>query len=191
MTKKFSDAKEIIDNAGQRMDKAIEKLRSNLSTIRTGRASVGLLDRIQIEYYGTPTPVNQLASISVPEARMLIVQPWDKSIIKDIEKSIQKSDLGLTTSNDGQIIRIPIPQLTEERRKELIKVVKSISEEARVAVRNIRRDANDHIRALEKNHEISKDELQHFESGVQKLTDSHIAAIDNIMTSKEKEVLEV
>lgn len=184
-------SKEIINDANSRMGKAIDTTRANLSTIRTGRASVGLLDRIQIDYYGTPTPINQVASVNAPEARLLVVQPWDKSIIADIEKAVMKSDLGLSTSNDGQVIRIPIPQLTEERRKELIKVVKSVGEEGRVAVRNIRRDANEHLKALEKNHEISKDDLQRDQGEIQKLTDKHIETIDNLLSAKEKEVLEV
>lgn len=185
------DSKAIINDANVRMDKAIDSTRSNLSTIRTGRASVGLLDRITVDYYGTSTPVSQVASISAPEARLLVVQPWDKTILNDIEKAIMKSDLGLTTSNDGQIIRIPIPQLTEERRKELIKVVKSVGEEGKVAIRNVRRDANDHLKNLEKNHEISKDELQRDQAEIQKITDKHIETIDKLLAAKEKEVLEV
>lgn len=185
------DSKEIMNDANIRMDKAIDSTRANLSTIRTGRASVGLLDRITVDYYGTPTPVNQVASVNAPEARLLVVQPWDKAILNDIEKAIMKSDLGLSTSNDGQVIRIPIPQLTEERRKELTKVVKSVGEEGKVAIRNIRRDANDHLKNLEKDHELSKDELQRYQGDVQKLTDKHIQNIDNLLAAKEKEVLEV
>lgn len=185
------EAKELLSEAVVRMDKAVEATRGNLATIRTGRAAVSLLDRVKVDYYGTSTPVNQVASLSVPDPRTILVQPWDKTQLTNIEKAIMKSDLGLSPSNDGQVIRIPVPPLTEERRKELIKVVKSVAEEGRVAVRNIRRDANEHLRGMEKNHEISKDELQHWQEQVQKETDNHISKIDSIASNKEKEVLEV
>lgn len=186
-----TDYKQLLKVAEDRMKKAVEVTRHDLATVRTGRASSALLDRINVDYYGTPTPVNQIASISVPEPRMLIVQPWDKSAIGTIEKAILKSDLGLSPSNDGQVIRIPIPTLTEERRKELIKVVRNVAEEGRVAVRNIRRDSNDKLRDWEKNHEISKDDLQHGQSDIQKLTDKYIGEIDQVLSNKENEVLEV
>lgn len=174
-----------------RMRKAIEATRSEFATVRTGRASTALLDRIMVDYYGTPTPINQLASISVPEPRMLLVQPWDRTSVQAIERAVLKSDLGLTPSNDGSAIRLPIPQLTEERRRELLRVVRGMSEDGRVAVRNIRRDANEDIRRMEKDHLISKDDLQRNQEKVQKLTDKFIEEIDHMLANKEKELLEV
>lgn len=183
--------KQVINQAKEKMTKAIQAYTRALSSIRAGRANASLLDRIVVEYYGAPTPVNQLAGISVPEARLLVIQPYDKSVLGDIEKAILKSDLGLTPSNDGSIIRLTIPQLTEERRKELVKLVKKESEEAKVAVRNIRRDANDDLKKLEKNGEITEDDLRGYSDDIQKLTDDHIAKIDQITKDKEKEILEV
>lgn len=183
--------KQVIDNAKERMTKAIQAYTRELASIRAGRANASLLDRITVDYYGAPTPVNQLAGISVPEARLLVIQPYDKSILGEIEKAILKSDIGLTPSNDGSIIRLTIPQLTEDRRKDLVKLVKKESEEAKVAIRNVRRDANDDLKKLEKNGEITEDDLRGYSDDIQKLTDEHINKIDSITKDKEKEILEV
>ena len=182
---------QVISTTKDRMTKAIQSYSRELASIRAGRASASLLDRITVDYYGAPTPVNQIAGITTPEARLLVIQPYDKSILGDIEKAILKSDLGLNPTNDGQIIRIAIPQLTEERRKELVKVVKKESEEAKVALRNIRRDSNDSLKKLEKNGDITEDALRGFSDDVQKLTDEYIQKIDQITKDKEKEILEV
>ncbi|OLS42100.1 ribosome recycling factor [Bacillus sp. MRMR6] len=184
-------AQQVISATKDRMTKAIQAYTRELASIRAGRASASLLDRITVDYYGAPTPVNQVAGISTPEARLLVIQPYDKSILGDIEKAILKSDLGLNPSNDGMLIRLPIPQLTEERRKDLVKLVKKESEEAKIAVRNIRRDANDDLKKLEKNGEITEDALRGFSDDIQKLTDEHISKIDQITKDKEKEILEV
>lgn len=183
--------KQVIANAKERMTKAIQAYTRELASIRAGRANASLLDRITVDYYGAPTPVNQLAGISVPEARLLVIQPYDKSILGDIEKAILKSDIGLTPSNDGSIIRLTIPQLTEERRKDLVKLVKKESEEAKVAIRNVRRDANDDLKKLEKNGEITEDDLRGYSDDIQKITDDQINKIDSITKEKEKEILEV
>lgn len=183
--------KQAIANAKERMSKAIQAYTRELASIRAGRASASLLDRVQVDYYGAPTPVNQLAGISVPEARLLVIQPYDKSILGEVEKAILKSDLGLNPSNDGSIIRIAIPQLTEERRKELAKQVKKEAEEAKIAIRNIRRDGNEDLKKLEKNGEITEDDLRGYSDDIQKLTDEHIAKIDQITKDKEKEIMEV
>lgn len=177
-------------NAEERMEKAILSLKRDLATLRAGRASAGLLDRIQVEYYGTPTPVNQLANINTPDPRTLMIQPWDKSSLADIEKAIMKSDLGLTPANDGSQIRLSIPPLTEERRGELVKMTKKFGEEAKVAIRNIRRDANDDIKKMEKT-EISEDESRRHQDDIQKTTDKFIAEVDKILVAKEKEIMEV
>ncbi|OCA85444.1 ribosome recycling factor [Bacillus sp. FJAT-27225] len=183
--------KQVLSNAKEKMTKAIQAYTRELASIRAGRASASLLDRITVDYYGAPTPVNQLAGISTPEARLLVIQPYDKTILGDIEKAILKSDLGLNPTNDGSLIRIAIPQLTEERRKELVKVVKKESEDAKVAVRNIRRDANDDLKKLEKNGDITEDALRGYADDIQKLTDDHISKIDQITKDKEKEIMEV
>jgi ribosome recycling factor len=184
-------AKQVIQQAKEKMDKAVQAFSRELATVRAGRANAGLLEKVTVDYYGVATPINQLATISVPEARMLVIQPYDKSVIKEMEKAILASDLGVTPSNDGSVIRLVIPPLTEERRRELAKLVKKYSEEAKVAVRNIRRDANDELKKLEKNSEITEDELRSYTDEVQKLTDNHIAKIDAITKEKEKEVMEV
>jgi ribosome recycling factor len=184
-------AKQVLALAEEKMEKAISALKRELSTLRAGRANPSLLDRIQVDYYGTPTPINQLAGITIPEARLLVIQPYDKSAMGDIEKSILKSDLGLTPSNDGQVIRITIPPLTEERRKELVKLVKKFGEEAKVALRNIRRDANDDLKKLEKDAEITEDELRRYNEDVQKLTDKFTGEVDAVAVIKEKEIMEV
>jgi ribosome recycling factor len=184
-------AKQVISNAKDKMIKAIQAYSRELASIRAGRANAALLDRISIDYYGASTPVNQLAGISVPEARLLVIQPYDKSVLGEIEKAILKSDLGLTPSNDGNIIRLTIPQLTEERRKELVKLVRKEAEEAKIAIRNIRRDSNDDLKKLEKNGEITEDDLRGYSDDIQKLTDEQIAKIDSMTKDKEKEVLDV
>ncbi|OIK15311.1 ribosome recycling factor [Bacillus sp. MUM 13] len=183
--------KQILENSKSRMEKAISSYSRELASIRAGRASASLLDKISVDYYGAPTPINQVAGVSVPEARLLVIQPYDKTILGDIEKAILKSDLGLNPSNDGSIIRIAIPALTEERRKELVKVVRKESEEAKIAIRNIRRDSNDDLKKLEKNGEITEDDLRGYSDDIQKMTDSHISKIEDITKDKEKEILEV
>ncbi|MBM7644377.1 ribosome recycling factor [Scopulibacillus daqui] len=182
---------EVINDTKARMEKAIASLKKELATIRAGRANPSLLDKVQVDYYGAPTPLNQLANITTPEARLLVVSPYDKSAIADIEKAILKSDLGITPTNDGEVIRITIPALTEERRQELVKVVKKVAEDAKVAVRNIRRDANDQLKKLEKDGEMTEDELHRTTDEVQKLTDQYISNIDSIVSNKEKEIMEV
>lgn len=183
--------KEIFKDAENRMQKTVEALRKDLASLRAGRATPSLLDNIKVDYYGVPTPVNQVGNISVPEPRLLVIQPWDKSVISDIEKAIAKSDLGLNASNDGNIIRIPIPQLTQERRKELVKTIKKKAEEGKIGVRNIRRDANDKIKSLEKEKQISEDETKTYQDDVQKITDRYIDQIDSVYQAKEKEIMEV
>jgi ribosome recycling factor len=182
---------QVIASTKEKMTKAIQAYTRELASIRAGRASASLLDRITVDYYGAPTPVNQLAGISTPEARLLVIQPYDKTILGDIEKAILKSDLGINPTNDGSIIRIAIPQLTEERRKELVKIIKKESEEAKIAIRNIRRDANDEFKKLEKNGEITEDAHRGYSDDIQKLTDDHITKIDQITKDKEKEIMEV
>ncbi|GGH17815.1 ribosome recycling factor [Paenibacillus segetis] len=177
-------------SAEERMDKAIQSLKRDLASLRAGRASVSLLDRIQVDYYGSPTPVNQLANINTPDSRTLMIQPWDKSSLADIERAIQKSDLGLTPANDGSMIRLSIPALTEERRVELVKLTKKFGEESKVAIRNIRRDANDDIKKLEKS-EISEDESRRHQEDIQKSTDKFIAEVEKVLSAKEKEIMEV
>lgn len=182
---------EIMLDLEERMDKALEALQHEFATIRTGRANASLLDGIMVDYYGAPTPVAQMATVSVPEPRMLMIQPWDKSTLKDIEKAIQMSDLGLVPNNDGSLIRLNIPQLTEERRKELVKLVHKRTEDARIAVRNIRRDGNDSLKKEEKKDGISEDQVKKAMDDVQTLTDKKMEEIDHLMAAKEKEVLEV
>jgi len=182
---------ELITDAQTRMGKSVEHARTEFTTVRTGRASAALLDRIEVDYYGTATPLKQLSTISVPEPRMLVVQPFDPGSIKAIEKAIMESDLGLTPSNDGKLIRLPIPQLTEERRKELVKVVRNLAEEHRVAVREIRRDAMKHLKELVDNGSVGADEEHRAEERVQKLTDEHTKQIDELLKHKEAEVMEV
>jgi ribosome recycling factor len=182
---------ELIQDARKRMDASVDHTRTEFNTVRTGRASAALLDRVNIDYYGTATPLKQLATINVPEPRMLTIQPFDPSSIKQIEKTIQESDLGLTPSNDGKVIRLPIPQLTEERRKELVKVVRHMAEEGRVAVRNVRRDVMHHLKELVDKGEAGKDDEHRAEDRVQKLTDEHTQKIDELLKRKEAEILEV
>ena len=182
---------ELISDADTRMGKSVEHARNEFNTVRTGRASASLLDRIDIDYYGTATPLKQLATIGVPEARMLTVQPFDPSSIRAIEKAIMESDLGLTPSNDGKLIRLPIPQLTEERRKELVKLVRRFAEEGKVAIRNVRRDVMRHLEELVRNGDVGDDEERRGETQVQKLTDDHTKQIDDLLKHKEAEVMEV
>ncbi len=180
----------IYQEARDKMAKSIDALNNELKRVRTGRASLSLLDGIRVDYYGTPTPLNQVASLSVPESRLITVQPWDASAIKEIEKAVLKSDLGLTPANDGKIIRIAIPPLTQERRKELVKVVNKTCEEYKVAVRNVRRDCNELIKGLKKDGDVAEDEAFKAQEQVQKITDEHIRKIDDIYKRKEKEILE-
>ena len=172
------------------MQKSIDALENDLKKIRTGRASLSILDDIRVDYYGTLTPLNQMASLSTPESRLITVQPWDVSVIKDVEKAILKSDLGLTPSNDGKVVRISIPPLTEERRKQLVKVIYKKSEEHKISIRNVRRDTNDLLKSLKKDGEISEDDAFKAQDQVQKITDEHIKLIDDVCKNKEKEILE-
>jgi ribosome recycling factor len=180
-----------IGDATQRMDKSVEATHEHFNSVRTGRATPALLDRITIDYYGTPTPLKNLATISAPEPRLLSIQPFDPSSLRQVEKAIMESDLGLTPSSDGKVIRLPIPQLTEERRKELVKLVRHMAEEGRVAVRNVRRDAIKHLEELVKGGDVGDDEERAAEGRVQKLTDEHVAKIDEILKRKEAEIMEV
>lgn len=174
-----------------RMDKVISAFQRELATLRAGRATPALLDRIEVDYYGAMTPLNQLAGVTAPEPRLLVIQPWDKQALGDIEKAIMKSDLGLMPNNDGNVIRLSIPQLTEERRKELVKLVRKKGEESKVGIRNVRRDANDDIKQLEKSNDISEDERRRSQDKIQELTDKKILEIDAVMAVKEQEMMEV
>ena len=182
---------DLIQDATRRMDKSVEAAQTEFSTLRTGRASPALLDRVQIDYYGQQTPLNQLATISAPEPRMLTIQPFDPNSVSMIERAIQESDLGLTPSNDGKLIRLPIPQLTEERRKDLVKVVRGMAEDGKVAVRNVRRDAIHHLKELVDKGDVGSDEEHRAEERVQKLTDDHVQEIDELLKRKEAEIMEV
>ncbi len=183
--------KDILDAQEEKMKKTLEGLKKEYGTLRAGRAAPSLLDKVMVDYYGTPTPVNQLANVTVPEPRMIMIKPWDKKSLKDIEKAIMKSDLGLMPNSDGSIIRLAIPQLTQERRKELVKVVGKKAEETKVALRNIRRDGNEAIKKLEKNKEITEDDRKEGQEDMQKLLDKYIKLVDSTKTGKEKEVMEV
>jgi ribosome recycling factor len=184
-------ADEYLKDAEERMQKSVDNLKREFASLRAGRANPALLERVLVDYYGTPTPINQVGNIGVPEPRLLVIQPWDRSLIPAIEKAILKSDLGITPSSDGNVVRIAIPQLTQERRKELVKVIKKRAEEARVAVRNIRRDAMDQLKAREKKGEISEDIMRREQDSLQKVTDNTIKVIDKLAESKEQEVMEV
>lgn len=181
----------VLKDGEEKMQNAVQAARRELASIRTGRANPSLLDRITIDYYGTPTPLNQMASVSVPEARLLLVQPWDKSAVKEVEKAIMSSDLGLTPNSDGTVIRIQIPQLTEERRRDLARVARQEAEDKRVAVRNVRRDANEALKQLERDGTISEDDERRAQAQVQELTDRYVAEIDEMLAAKEQEILEV
>ena len=178
-------------NTESRMSKSVDSLTESLQSIRAGRANTSLLDRIYVDYYGQQSPLNQVASLSAPEARLLAIQPWDATLIPEIEKAIQKSDLGITPSNDGKIIRLVIPQLTEERRKDLTKLVGKYAEEAKVSIRNIRRDVMEDIKKAEKAKEISEDDRKTYEEDIQKLTDKYIKDVDSVAADKEKELMEI
>jgi ribosome recycling factor len=181
----------IIAETNQRMQKAIDSLKKDLSRIRTGRATPALLDGITADYYGSPLPINQVANISVPDARMIVVQPWEKSMLKEIEKAIQTSDLGLNPQNDGNIIRLPIPPLSEERRKDLFKNCKKIGEECKVGLRNVRRDSNEKLKKAEKDKTVTQDDGKKGQDDIQKVTDKFIKTIDDLLGQKEKEIMEV
>src|SRR5213596_324581 len=182
---------DLVQDATRRMDKSVEAAQHEFATLRTGRATPALLDRIQIDYYGQQTPLKQLATINAPEPRMLTIQPFDPSSLAAIERAILESDLGLTPSNDGKLIRLPIPQLTEERRKDLVKVVRGLAEEGKVAVRNVRRDVMHHLKELVDKGEVGSDEEHRAEERVQKLTDDHVHKIDELLKRKEAEIMEV
>lgn len=181
----------LLSDSEKNMQKTVEVVNKEFASLRAGRATPALLDKIMVPYYGTPTPVNQLANISIPEARLLVIQPWDKNVLPDIEKAILKSDLGITPASDGNVIRLAVPQLTKERRAELVKVIKKKAEDGRVAVRNLRRDANDGLKSQQKNGDISEDELRRLQDEVQKLTDKYIKEIDALFAAKEKEIITV
>ncbi len=181
----------VIDDAKVHMQKAVEATKREFGGIRTGRATPALLERITVAYYGVPTPVTQVATVTAPDPRLLVVQPWDKSLVKDVERAILKSELGLTPSTDGTVIRLPIPSLTEERRRELVKVVRKHAEEGRVAIRNIRRDHKDKVEHLEKSGKVSEDDSRRAVDELQKLTDRHVKEIDTLLSAKEAEIMEV
>ena len=183
--------KEVLEDSDVRKKRSVEALKRDLATIRTGRASPALIENILVDYYGSSTPLNQMASISVPEARLLVIQPWDRQSLPAVERAILKNDLGLNPSNDGTVLRLAIPQLTEERRRELVRLVRKKAEDGRVEVRNIRRSILERLRALEKDKEISQDESKRAQDQLQKMTDLHIAQMDSIAEEKEKEVMEV
>jgi ribosome recycling factor len=182
---------DLFGDAERRMQRAVEALKQDIASIRTGRASSALIERITVDYYGTPTPINQVASISIPEARLLVIQPWDRKMLVDIEKAIQKSDLGINPNNDGQVIRLAIPPLNEERRREMVKTLHKKLDEHKVAIRNVRRDAQDKLRDREKKKEVSEDELKRSTERLQKLTDRYIDEMDKVGKTKELEILEV
>ncbi len=179
------------DQLQARMEKSIQALRSELATIRTGRANAALLDHVRVEYYGSMVPLNQVGNISVPEPRMLVIAPWEKSLLGAIEKAIQSSDLGINPSNDGEVVRIVMPELTEERRKELVKQVRAVGEKAKISIRNIRRDANDAVKKQARDEGLSEDESKRLQEAIQKTTDKFIAEVDSIVEHKEKDILTV
>ena len=183
--------RETVKTTKAHMNKAVEVLRDELKTLRTGRASLGILDSVRVDYYGTPTPLNQVANLSVPDPALIVIQPWDPTLISAIEHAIQKANLGLNPMNDGKAIKLPVPSPTQERRKELVKVAHEYAERARTAVRNVRRDGNEELKRLEKDKTISEDDLHHGLDEVQKLTDEHIKQVADILSAKEKEIMEV
>ena len=185
------DIDEIMMNAEERMENALEALKSEFASVRTGRASAKVLDRIKVDYYGAMTPINQLAGVKTPDARLLVIEPWDKSSLKAIEKAIQASDIGINPQNDGQVIRLTFPQLTEDRRKEIVKDVKKGGEDTKVAIRSIRRDAMEKIKAMKKNSEITEDEQKDGEEAIQKMTDKFCKEVDEHVAEKEKEILSI
>jgi len=183
--------KKVFSEMEKKMSNVLANLKSEYATLRTGRASTALLDKIYVEYYGTPTPINQVASLSVPEPKMILIQPWEAKMLQVIEKAILKSDLGITPNNDGKVIRLKMPELTSERRQELAKVAKKKCEDAKVAIRNIRREYNETLKKMEKNKEISEDDLKRSQEEIQKITDKYIDEADKILVNKEKEIMEV
>ncbi|MCD7732546.1 MAG: ribosome recycling factor [Oscillospiraceae bacterium] len=183
--------KDTLNNAKEKMEKTLKVLASDFAAIRAGRANPAVLDRIMVDYYGTQTPINQMAAISVQDARVLVIQPWDKSSLKAIEKAIQASDLGINPINDGTVIRLTFPQLSEERRKDLTKDIRKLGEDSKVAVRSIRRDANEKIKTMKKNGDVTEDDVKQFDKDIQKLTDKYIAQVDEQVSIKEKEILSV
>ncbi|MCC8196089.1 MAG: ribosome recycling factor [Ruminococcus sp.] len=183
--------KDTLNNAKEKMEKTLKVLASDFAAIRAGRANPAVLDRIMVDYYGTQTPINQMAAISVQDARILVIQPWDKSSLKAIEKAIQASDLGINPINDGTVIRLTFPQLSEERRKDLTKDIRKLGEDSKVAVRSIRRDANEKIKTMKKNGDVTEDDVKQFDKDIQKLTDKYIAQVDEQVSVKEKEILSV
>ena len=182
---------EVMSETRTAMDKAIKSLKKEMTKVRTGRASISLLDDVRVDYYGVPTPLSQVATLAVPEARLMTVQPWEKNLIPDIEKALYKADLGLTPSSDGILIRLPVPALTEERRREMVKITKRMSEDAKISVRNARRDANETLKMLEKEKEITEDDLKRSEKDVQQLTDEFVTLIETVVQNKENEVMEI
>ena len=180
-----------LENMNAEMQKVIDRLQDNYSEVRAGRANPAILNRVMVEYYGTPTPINQVASVSVPEGRLIVIQPWDKTLLSPITKAIEKADIGINPMNDGQIIRLSFPELTEERRKELVKDIKKMAEEAKVAIRNVRRDEMDEAKASLKSNAISEDEERGLEDKIQKSTDSYISKIDEVTSKKEKEIMSI
>ena len=184
-------AKEIVASAEENMKKTVDVVKKEFASLRAGRATPSLLDKIAVKYYGTPTPLNQVANITVPEARLLVIQPWDKTVLPEIERAILKSDLGINPTSDGTVIRLAIPQLTRERRQELVKTLKKKAEDGRVAIRNVRRETNDSLKAKEKKGELSEDDLRRTQDDVQKMTDKYIKEIDNITSTKEQEIMQV
>lgn len=182
---------EVLSEAKKAMEKAVKALKKEMSKVRTGRASISMLDDVTVEYYGVPTPLSQVATLSVPEARLITVQPWEKNLIPAIEKAIFKADLGLTPSSDGVLIRLPVPALTEERRREMVKMIKRMAEDAKISVRNARRDANENLKMLEKEKEITEDAQKRSEKDVQQLTDEYVSTIDVVVQTKEQEVMEI
>jgi ribosome recycling factor len=181
---------EVLGEARSAMEKAVSALKKEMTKVRTGRASTALLDAVKVDYYGVPTPLSQVATLSAPEPRLITVQPWEKNLLPEIEKAIFKADLGLTPSSDGQLIRLPVPALTEDRRREMVKITKRMSEDAKISIRNSRRDANETLKMLEKEKEITEDDLKRSEKEVQQLTDEFIAAVDTVVQKKEREVME-
>lgn len=183
--------KEVVQDAKERMEKTVSNTQSELGKVRTGRANISLLDTVRVEYYGSKVPLKQVANLGVPEPRLITIQPWDRNLLGEIEKAIMKADLGINPNNDGHVIRLPIPQLTEERRKDLVRFIHQLGEEGKIAVRNIRRDAIDHLRKAQKEHKISEDEEYNGGIDIQELTDDFIKKIDEMIGSKEEEIMEV
>ncbi len=181
---------EVLQTMKSKMEKAIQAYQKELNRLRTGRATPALLEGIRVDYYGTPTPIQQTASVTIPESRLITIQPWDKSLIEPIEKAIQKANLGLSPTNDGKVIRIAIPPLTEERRKELVKIVRKMAEECKITIRNIRREANESLKKLEREKKLSEDDLHRASEEVQKITDTQIEQVDRILEAKQKEIME-